>query len=70
MPLILALLDELSNVFLLLPFDGNAARHFGRIRACLARAGNPIVPYYLQIGAIALIHSLTLVTLQLTFFVS
>jgi hypothetical protein len=28
-----------------LPFDGHAARHFGRIRAYLAKAGNPIAPY-------------------------
>ena len=58
----LALLDELSNGFLSLPFDGNAAHHFGRIRAGLAKAGNPIGPYDLQIAAIALSHSLTLVT--------
>lgn len=58
----LALLDELSNRFLSLPFDGNAARHFGRIRADLAKTGNPIGPYDLQIAAIALSHSLTLVT--------
>ncbi len=58
----LALLDELSNGFLSLPFDGNTAHHFGRIRADLARAGNPIGPYDLQIAAIALSHSLTLVT--------
>jgi len=58
----LALLDELSNGFLSLPFDGHAARHFGRIRADLAKSGNPIGPYDLQIAAIALAHSLTLVT--------
>ena len=58
----LALLDELSNGFLSLPFDGNAAHHFGRTRAGLAKAGNPIGPYDLQIAAIALSHSLTLVT--------
>jgi tRNA(fMet)-specific endonuclease VapC len=51
----LALLDELSNGFLSLPFDGNAARHFGRIRADLAKSGNPIGPYDLQIAAISLI---------------
>jgi tRNA(fMet)-specific endonuclease VapC len=50
----LALLDELSNGFLSLPFDGNAARHFGRIRADLAKSGNPIGPYDLQIAAISL----------------
>ena len=58
----LILLDELGNNFLSFPFDGNAARHFGRIRADLAKTGNPIGPYDLQIAAIALSHSLTLVT--------
>ncbi|MGB7512494.1 MAG: type II toxin-antitoxin system VapC family toxin [Pelodictyon phaeoclathratiforme] len=58
----LALLDELSNGFLSLPFDGNAARQFGKIRAELARAGTPIGPYDLQIAAIALSRGLTLVT--------
>jgi len=58
----LALLDELSNGFLSLPFDGNAARHFGRIRAELTKAGTPIGPYDLQIAAIALSHNFTLVT--------
>ena len=48
--------------FLSFPFDGNAARHFGRIRADLAKTGNPIGPYDLQIAAIALSHSLTVVT--------
>jgi len=58
----LALLDELSNGFLSLPFYGNAARHFGRIRAELTKAGTPIGPYDLQIAAIALSHNFTLVT--------
>ncbi len=58
----LALLDELSKGFLSLPFDGNAARQFGRICAELARAGTPIGPYDLQIAAIALSRGLTLVT--------
>ena len=58
----LALLDELSKGFLSLPFDGNAAHQFGRIRAELARAGTPIGPYDLQIAAIALSRGLTLVT--------
>lgn len=45
-----------------LPFAGEATRHFGEIRATLARQGNPIGPYDLQIAAIALSHDLTLVT--------
>ena len=58
----LALLDELNKGFCSLPFDGNAARHFGRIRAELTKAGTPIGPYDFQIAAIALSHSLILVT--------
>ena len=45
-----------------LPFDGNAAREFGEIRAYLARQGTPIGPYDLQIAAIAKAHDLILVT--------
>ncbi|TRX01446.1 type II toxin-antitoxin system VapC family toxin [Candidatus Methylobacter oryzae] len=52
----LALLDELSNSSLSLPFDGSAARRFGQIRTKLAKAGTPIGPYDLQIAAIALRH--------------
>ena len=45
-----------------LAFDDASAEQFGDIRASLARAGTPIGPYDLQISAIALAHSLTLVT--------
>jgi len=58
----LALLDELGRGFSSLPFEGNAARYFGQIRAKLAKAGTPIGPYDLQIAAIALHHGFTLVT--------
>ncbi len=58
----LALLDELFSLFASLGFDGEAARHFGRVRAELARKGKPIGPYDMQIAAIALAHGLTLVT--------
>jgi tRNA(fMet)-specific endonuclease VapC len=58
----LALLDELSNGFASLPFDDNAARHFGRIRAALTKIGTPIGPYDFQIAAIALSHNCILVT--------
>lgn len=58
----LAVLDALCEGFGSLPFDGAAAREYGRIRAGLERAGTPIGPYDLQIAAIALVHSLTLVT--------
>jgi tRNA(fMet)-specific endonuclease VapC len=58
----LDLLESVFHEFKSLAFDGNAARHFGRIRADLARQGKPIGPYDLQIAAIALANGLTLVT--------
>ena len=58
----LAVLEELSNGFCSLPFDGNSAYHFGRIRAELTKMGTSIGPYDFQIAAIALNHSFTLVT--------
>lgn len=58
----LRLLDRLFGEFSSLPFDGEATRYFGQIRAELQRLGKPIGPYDLQIAAIALVHNLTLVT--------
>ncbi|TAJ81494.1 MAG: type II toxin-antitoxin system VapC family toxin [Gallionellaceae bacterium] len=58
----LALLETLFSDFLSLPFDGEAARIFGDIRADLARKGTPIGPYDLQIAAIALANDCVLVT--------
>jgi tRNA(fMet)-specific endonuclease VapC len=58
----LAVLDDLCAGFRSLPFDGTAAREFGRIRAELEKLGKPIGPYDLQIAAIALVHGMTLVT--------
>lgn len=43
-------------------YDDQAAVVFGRIRAELEKAGTPIGPYDLQIAAIALVHSLIVVT--------
>lgn len=48
--------------FVSLPFGDDAAILFGQIRAQLANAGTPIGAYDLQIAAIALVNSLTLVT--------
>ena len=45
-----------------LPFDDDAAEHFGDIRTTLARQGKPIGPYDLQIAAIARAHGLVVVT--------
>ncbi len=50
------------NQFVSLPFDDKAAKIFGDIRAYLAKIGQPIGPYDLQIAAIALANELTLVT--------
>ena len=58
----LAKLELLFALVNSLPFDGNAAREFGEIRAYLARQGTPIGPYDLQIAAIAKVHDLILVT--------
>ena len=44
------------------PFEGEAARLCGEIRADLARKGTPIGPYDLQIAAIALANDCILVT--------
>lgn len=45
-----------------LPFDDPAGLIQGRVRAQLAALGSPIGPYDLQIAAIAMANSLTLVT--------
>lgn len=45
-----------------LPYDDSAAREFGRVRAYLEKAGTPIVPYDMQIAAIAVVHDLIVVT--------
>ena len=58
-------LENLSNFFgdlVSLPFDGKAAEICGQIHATLETAGTPIGTYDLQIAAIALANTLTLVT--------
>ena len=45
-----------------LPFDDAAALAYGHIRAHLEKAGTPIGPYDMQIAAIAVGHSLIVVT--------
>ncbi len=54
--------DTFVNRFLSLPFDDHSARVFGRVRADLATRGCQIGPYDTMIAAIALVHSLTVVT--------
>ncbi|NBC47469.1 MAG: PIN domain-containing protein [Gammaproteobacteria bacterium] len=58
----MAVLEDLFQHFHSVPFDGSAAREFGRIRAELQRAGTPIGPYDLQIAAIAIAHRFTVIT--------
>lgn len=58
----LAILSTLFSGFNSYPFDSEAARVFGEIRADLARKGTPIGPYDSQIAAIALVNDCVLVT--------
>jgi tRNA(fMet)-specific endonuclease VapC len=58
----LALFEGFFDEFISLPFDEQAAKIYGELRADLERKGTPIGPYDLQIAAIALAHNLTLVT--------
>lgn len=51
-----------------LPFDDEAAEHYGRIRSQLEKAGTPIGPMDTLIAAIALANDLTLVTHNLAEF--
>lgn len=48
--------------FLSLPFEDEAAKKFGQIRATLEIVGTPIGAYDMQIAAIALSHNLIVVT--------
>lgn len=58
----MSILEILFTDFVSFPFDGEAAKIFGDIRADLARKGTPIGPYDLQIAAIALANDCILVT--------
>jgi len=58
-------IDRLERFLLpleILPFDFEAARHYGRVRHALKRAGCPIGSNDLLIGAHALALAVTLVT--------
>jgi tRNA(fMet)-specific endonuclease VapC len=54
--------EQFISHFPLLVFDLESARHFGEIRAHLARLGTSIGPFDMQIAAIALANGFTLVT--------
>jgi len=57
-----AVLDEFLTPYRSLPFDDECARVYGRIRAQLAQAGNPIGPNDLLIAATAIAFGAVLVT--------
>jgi tRNA(fMet)-specific endonuclease VapC len=60
------LLGRIEQVLLpnlpILPFDSDAARRYGALRAHLEQEGLPLAEADLRIAAIALAHGLTLVT--------
>ena len=56
-----AVLDFASRL-VVVPFDSQVTETYGRIRAELERAGQPIGPLDFQIAATAVAHGLTLVT--------
>jgi tRNA(fMet)-specific endonuclease VapC len=58
----LSVLATLFTSFSSFPFDGEAARLAGEIRADLARKGTPIGSYDVQIAAIAMANDCVLVT--------
>ena len=57
-----AALDKFLMPLEILPYDENAARHYGAIRAFLESKGMPIGPMDLMIAAHALSQGLTVVT--------
>lgn len=58
----LATLEKFFSLFESLPFDDQAAQHYGLHCAALQRAGTPIGANDLMIASIALAHELVLVT--------
>jgi tRNA(fMet)-specific endonuclease VapC len=58
----LAKVESLLRPFVSIPFEDDAAREYGRLRADLERRGFVIGPRDLPIAAIALVHGLTLVS--------
>ncbi|MCH9027912.1 MAG: tRNA(fMet)-specific endonuclease VapC [Proteobacteria bacterium] len=64
----LADIEALAARVDVLPFDNQAAQHFGQVRAELAKAGKPIGPYDLMIAGHARSRGLILVTNNLREF--
>ncbi len=63
-----AQLEQILSVLPVLPLDGEADRHYGKIRADLERKGTPIDPYDMLIASHARASGLTLVTNNLSEF--
>ena len=61
-----SLLERIDNILLrnrqVVPFDADAARRYGQVRATLEQRGTPIGDADLRIAAIALTRSLVVVT--------
>ena len=55
-------IDDLLKDLTVLPFDKICAEEFGKLRGALKRFGVTVSPIDLQIAAVSLVHSLTLVT--------
>jgi tRNA(fMet)-specific endonuclease VapC len=55
-------IDGMASRLEVLPFDAQAAAHFGQIRADLTRSGRPIDPYGMMIAGHARSRGLILVT--------
>jgi len=66
------LVDRIDSTLLpnlaVLPFDVQAARHYGELRAELERAGTPIGDADMRIAAIAKTNDLTVVTANMRHF--
>ena len=56
------LIEEFVSNMAILPFDKNCSKAAGLLRYELAKRGNLIGPFDLQIAATALSHNLTLIT--------
>ncbi len=54
--------DEIFSRLVILPFDRDSARVFGRIKADLERRGRPRFEADLQIAAVAIANNLTLIS--------
>lgn len=65
---VLALVADLLQDVEVLPFDDDCAEAFGKLRGMLHGRGIVVSPLDLQIAAVAMVHSLTLVTNNLRDF--